>query len=156
MGIQLQPVMIIHKYGHSNKMSVSNRKVADLPDLKHPAYRKINTILNCFYDMKWIIHYTFLLPQQTASEALKLLNYRNRWFSHTAISAVQWLRLAIMAAWIRTQARSCGICGGQSDSGESFLREFRFSFTIIPLTAPHSLITYHQALSILDTCSTVK
>jgi hypothetical protein len=46
------------------------------------------------------------------------------------------------AARARAQARSCGICGGQSDTGAGFLRVLRFPLSIhIPPTAPQSSST---------------
>jgi hypothetical protein len=43
------------------------------------------------------------------------------------------------AARVRAQVRSCGICGGQCDTGADFLRVLRFLLPIlILLTAPHS------------------
>jgi hypothetical protein len=48
-------------------------------------------------------------------------------------------RLPTAAARVRAQVRSRGICGGQSGTGEDFLRVLRFSLLIlIPPTAPHS------------------
>jgi hypothetical protein len=47
----------------------------------------------------------------------------------------RWLPTA--AARVRSQVRSCWICGGQSGTGAGFLRVLRFSLAIlIPPTAP--------------------
>jgi hypothetical protein len=47
--------------------------------------------------------------------------------------AVPELRLLVVGIWVRTQVRSCGICGGQSGTGA------RFPLPILnPLTAPPS------------------
>jgi hypothetical protein len=44
-------------------------------------------------------------------------------------------------ARVRSQVRSCRICGGQSDTGISFRRVFRFPLPIlIPRNAPYSFI----------------
>jgi hypothetical protein len=48
-------------------------------------------------------------------------------------------RLPTAAARVRAQARSCGICGGQSVTGAGFPRVFRFSVPVlIPPTASKS------------------
>jgi hypothetical protein len=47
-------------------------------------------------------------------------------------------RLPTAAARIRSQVRSCGICGGRSGIGAGFLRVLRFPLPIlIPPTTPH-------------------
>jgi hypothetical protein len=46
-------------------------------------------------------------------------------------------RLPNVAARVRSQVSSCGICGGQSGIGTSFLRVLRFPLPIIiPLNGP--------------------
>jgi hypothetical protein len=48
-------------------------------------------------------------------------------------------RFPTAAARVRAQVKSCGICGGQSDTAARFLRVLRFPLPIlIPPTAPHS------------------
>jgi hypothetical protein len=56
----------------------------------------------------------------------------------TTVQAVsRWLPTA--AARVRARVRSCGICGGQSDTGADFLRVLRFPLLIfIPPTAQQS------------------
>jgi hypothetical protein len=42
------------------------------------------------------------------------------------------------AARFRAKVRSCGICGGQSCTGEGFLQVLRFPLPLIPPSAPHT------------------
>jgi hypothetical protein len=56
-----------------------------------------------------------------------------------AIAQAVSRRLLTAAARVRSQVRSCGICGGQNGAGASFLRVLLFPLPIlIPPTAPHS------------------
>jgi hypothetical protein len=72
--------------------------------------------------------------------------------------------LSTSAAHVLAQVKPYGICGEQSDTGASFLRELRFSVPIIPPTAPHSSINrsddYQKAdwltIEILNKVSTGK
>jgi hypothetical protein len=49
--------------------------------------------------------------------------------------------LSTSAARVRSQAKSCGICGGLSGTGAGSLRVLRFPLSVlIPPTAPHSSI----------------
>jgi hypothetical protein len=52
----------------------------------------------------------------------------------TALSAL----VSTAAARIQSQVRSCGVCGGQSDTGAGFLRVLRFPLAVItPRAAPY-------------------
>jgi hypothetical protein len=56
-----------------------------------------------------------------------------------AIAQAVSCQLPTMAARVRAQVRSCGICGGQRGTGGKFSQVLRFPLPIlIPLTAPHS------------------
>jgi hypothetical protein len=56
-----------------------------------------------------------------------------------AIAQVVSCLLLTAAARVRAQVRSCGICGGQSDTGAGSLRVLRFPLSIlIALTASDS------------------
>jgi hypothetical protein len=61
-------------------------------------------------------------------------------FGRTVVQAVS-RRLPTAATRLRSQARSCGFCDGQSGNGMSYLGMLQFPMRIlIPLTTPHSLI----------------
>jgi hypothetical protein len=56
-----------------------------------------------------------------------------------AIAQAVSRRLSNAETRFRSQVRTCGICGGQSGTGEGFLRVHPFPLQIlIPPTAPHS------------------
>jgi hypothetical protein len=60
-------------------------------------------------------------------------------------------RLSTVAARVRSQVRSSGICGGQSGSRAGFLRVLRFPLPIlIPSIAPHSLIILPWTLYVVS------
>jgi hypothetical protein len=60
------------------------------------------------------------------------------WEGRAIVQAV-CRRLLTVMAWVRSQASSCGIFGGQSDTVARFLPILRFPLPIlIPPTAPHS------------------
>jgi hypothetical protein len=84
------------------------------------------------------------------------INPKRRWIStgihgatsHKTLLTLQWGRAIVQAvsprlptagARVRSQVRSCGICGGQSGTGTCFLRVLRIPLPIlIPPTTPHS------------------
>jgi hypothetical protein len=66
----------------------------------------------------------------------EIFSYHINW--DCAIAQAVSRRVAMAAARVRSQVRSCRICGGQSGSGAGFLRVLRFPLPIlIPPTAPH-------------------
>jgi hypothetical protein len=88
------------------------------------------------YDVKTQV--TFWAPCQTNAIYLKLFNDLHSETGRAIAQAVS-LRLPIAAARIRAQVRSCGVCGGRSDTGAGSLRVLRFPLSILtPPTAPHS------------------
>jgi hypothetical protein len=63
----------------------------------------------------------------------------NRLTYGTALTKQVSRRLPTVAALVRAQVRQCGICCGQSGTGEGFLRVLLFLLPIlIPPTVPHS------------------
>jgi hypothetical protein len=78
-------------------------------------------------------HKSFMLWHSITLTLLHLECYKGRAVAR-AIS--HWLITA--TARIRALVRSCGICGGQSDTEGGLLRVRRVPLSVIPLTAPHS------------------
>jgi hypothetical protein len=61
------------------------------------------------------------------------------WQGGRAIAQAVSHRLPTVAARVRPQVRSCGICGGQSGIEAGVLRVLRFTLSIlIPSASPHS------------------
>jgi hypothetical protein len=75
-------------------------------------------------------------------EGQKLYNqHTNIGIGHATAQAVS-CRLLIAAAQVRSQVRSCGICGGQRGTRARFFRVLRFPLPIFILpTATHSSST---------------
>jgi hypothetical protein len=57
---------------------------------------------------------------------------------HHLVPRSRIVELPTVAAQVRTQVRSYGICGGQSGTGTGFLRTFWFLLPNIPPIVPHS------------------
>jgi hypothetical protein len=55
-----------------------------------------------------------------------------------ALAQVVSHRFPTAAARVRAQVTSCGICGGQSDTGACFLRVLLFPLPVTPPIDPHS------------------
>jgi hypothetical protein len=68
-----------------------------------------------------------------------LLDYLTllRLFKGRAVSLAVSRRIPTAAAKVRARVRSCGICGGRSDTVAGFLRVLRFPLPSIPPTAAH-------------------
>jgi hypothetical protein len=83
------------------------------------------------------VEFSFYIDDDSHSLQRTMFKYRvifnlGRAIAH-AVS--RWLPTA--AVQVRSQVRSCGICGGESGTGEGFLRVLRFPLPIlIPPTAP--------------------
>jgi tRNA U54 and U55 pseudouridine synthase Pus10 len=105
-----------------------------------PFLKKSHTLRSCFVCLK-----LELQPMLECKLSCNPLKGR-------AIAQAVSHRLPTAAARVRAQVRSCGICGGQSDTGAGFLQVLRCSLTIlIPRTAPQlsSIIRgwYHRPIS---------
>jgi hypothetical protein len=72
-------------------------------------------------------------------------------FSLRVVVAVS-RRLPTAAARVRSQVRSCGICGGQNGTDVDFLQVLLFLLSVpITPTDPHSLVTLSSTLYSLNT-----
>jgi len=60
-------------------------------------------------------------------------------------------RLFTAGTWVRSQANSCGVCGGQIGNGAVLLRVFRFSpFSINPpMLGTYLLICYRRYIIVV-------
>jgi hypothetical protein len=63
-----------------------------------------------------------------------------------AIAQAVSRRLPTAAARVRSQVRSCGICGGQSGTGADFLNVLRLPLPIFIPPAASTLIIYRPGL----------
>jgi hypothetical protein len=75
-----------------------------------------------------------MIPTQTTTTQY-LKHYINSKGRAIAQAVCRWLPTA--AARVRVRA-ACGFCGGQSGTGEGFLRVLRFPLPIIPPIPPSS------------------
>jgi hypothetical protein len=79
------------------------------------------------------------LLDQTAMHTKQTYEYIAMLGRAIAQAVSRWLPTA--AARVRSQVRSCEICGGQSSTGAGFIRVLQFPLPIlIPPTTPHSSI----------------
>jgi hypothetical protein len=86
------------------------------------------------YEWK-LAFYHCRLPHSTAKHTVIMSTVTVSWPQTVS----HWL--PTLAAWVRAQAKSCGICDGQSGTGAGFLRVLQFPLPIlIPSTAPYSSI----------------
>jgi hypothetical protein len=104
--------------------------------------------LHAWPDLKYYIGVSLELLKKTTKDSVKLGGLQAEAKSHDlsskeeerrAIAQADSRRLSTSAARARVQVKSCGICGGQSDTVAGFLRVLRFPLPIlIPPTAPRS------------------
>jgi hypothetical protein len=93
----------------------------------------ILTILQSIYFISFAEYSLYMVQCLKKGEMAILMVCRGR-----AIAQAVSRRFPTAAARVRSQVRSCGICGGQSGTGASFLRILRFSLPVlIPPTTLH-------------------
>jgi hypothetical protein len=92
---------------------------------------------NSMMSIEWVLNSSLRSPRQefelpyltiTQRRYLRLRtchNSGNRWLPNSAVR-------------VRARVKSCGICGGQNDTGAGFLRVLRFPLPIVPMIAAHS------------------
>jgi hypothetical protein len=133
--------------GYENKIHVASTGLWSHPWSKSPEaflslWRAIQVdgqvLLNCK---------SLFIPEFILNSSVKFLETWRRWYQLIKFHPVKHGRSrtkassqrSTVAARVQSQVRSCGIRGGQSDTGAGFLRVLRFPLPVpIPPNSPYS------------------